>query len=218
MAKPTILLWVCAQFGIEAPHLEYYVKNRESVLTKFMHKTGCSRAYAKEQFNIAWTWDLKMHGPCTKSKFHTDYDAEAKQVQKELMARGELRWILPYLNPEGAPNRAGSFVSKLFHFVQAQLLQRVMHLLQEDEGEHVACIVFDGLNIANAARHGDEPLLQKCTAACEEVCSGIDMGWAWKELDCNSATAPQQSHLARRRTGQLQLQPPSSPRRLGRRV
>ena len=203
VAMPTILLWVCKQLGIEAPNLEYYVNNRDSVLTKFMRKAECSRPYAKEQFNIAWTWDQKMRGPCTKSTFHSGYDTEAKAVQKELMKREELQWILPYLNPEGAPNRAGSFVAKLFHFVQAPLLRRVMHLLEEEEGERVACIVFDGLNIANAARHGDEPLLQACTAACEEVCPGINMGWAWKGLDYEVRTKDTKVRVPDRAEGKV---------------
>ena len=183
MAMQTILLWVFKHFGIETPQLEYYVNNRDSVLTKFMRKAECTRPYAKEQFTIAWTSDQKMRGACTNSKFHTAYDAEAKEVMKEAMKLKELQWILPFLDPEGAPNRAGSFIAKLFHFVQAPLLLRVRYLIEEEEGERVACIVFDGLNVANAERHGDEPLLAKCTAACEEVCPGMNMGWAWKELD-----------------------------------
>ena len=86
------------------------------------------------------------------------------------MAVPQLAWILPFCPPEGtSDNREGSFVSRLFHFVQARLMQRVMHLLREEEGERLACIVFDGLNVANKARHGDEPLLDKCTAACTLV-------------------------------------------------
>ena len=183
MAMQTILLWVFKRFGIETPHLEYYVKHRDAVLDKFMRKAECSRPYAKEQFTIAWTSDQKMRGACTNSKFHTAYDAEAKEVMKEAMKLKELQWIIPFLDPEGAPNRAGSFIAKLFHFVQAPLLLRVRHLIEEEEGERVACIVFDGLNVANVERRGDEPLLARCTASCEEVCPGINMGWAWKELD-----------------------------------
>ena len=203
VAMPTILLWVCKQFGIEAPNLEYYVKNRESVLGKFVGEAECSRAYAKGPFNIAWTWDQKSRGACNNSSFYTAYDAEAKRVQKELMKRKELQWILPYLDPEGARNRAGSFVAKLFHFVQAPLLRRIMFLLREEEGEQVACIVFDGLNVANAAHHGDESLLQKCTAACEEVCPGINMGWAWKLLDYEVRTKDTKVRVPDRHEGRV---------------
>ena len=78
----------------------------------------------------------------------------------------DLSWVLAFCAPEGAPNRAGSFVAKLFHFVQARLIQRVMHLLREEEGERIACIVFDGLSVANQARHGDGGPTAVCRA-CE---------------------------------------------------
>ena len=55
-----------------------------------MTEDGCSRAYAKEQFNIPWTWDQKLRG--SKSQFLKDYDTEAKRIQPELMARPEHQW------------------------------------------------------------------------------------------------------------------------------
>ena len=78
-----------------------------------------------------------------------------------------------------------------------------MHLLREEEGEHLACIVFDGLNVANAQRHGDEPLLAKCTAACGEVCPGINMGWAWKELDFEVRTKDTKVRVPDRTVGNV---------------
>ena len=201
VAMPTILLWVCKQFGIACPQLEWYVNHREEALANAMADDGYTKPHAKEQFNITWTWDQKLHG--VKNRFLRDYDAEAKRVQKELMDVAELAWILPFCASEGPPNRAGSFVAKLFHFVQARLIRREMHLLREEEGERVACIVFDGLSVANAQRHGDEPLLAKCTAACEEVCPGINMGWAWKELDFEVRTKDTKKRVPDRTAGKV---------------
>ena len=70
-------------------------------------------------------------------------------------------------------------------------------------GERVACIVFDGLSVANAQRHGDEPLLAKCTAACEEVCPGINMGWDWKELDFEVRTKDTKKRVPDRAEGKV---------------
>ena len=36
VAMPTILLWICKQFGIACPHLEWYVNHREDALAKLM--------------------------------------------------------------------------------------------------------------------------------------------------------------------------------------
>ena len=164
VAMPTILLWVCKRFGIACPHLEYYVNHREEVLSNVMTDDGYTRPHAKEQFNIAWTWNQKLRG--VKNEFLKSYDAEAKRVQKELMGVPGLAWILAFCEPEDtADNREGSFVSKLFHFVQARLTQRVMHLLREEEGERVACIVFDGLNVNRANKRAAECLDSAAVAA-----------------------------------------------------
>ena len=42
---PTILLWICKQFSIGCPHLEWYVNHREEALTKLVADDGCTRAY-----------------------------------------------------------------------------------------------------------------------------------------------------------------------------
>ena len=201
VAMPTILLWICKQFGIACPQLEWYVNHREDVLAKLMTDDGCSRAYAKEQFNIPWTWDKKLRG--SKNTFLKDYDAEAKRIQPELMARPELRWVLSFCGAEDSENRTGCFIAKLWHFPLARLMQRVVHLLEEEEGEHVATVVHDGLNVANPARHGDEPLLAKCTTACDEVCPGINMGWAWKPIDYEVRTKDKKARVPDRTEGKV---------------
>ena len=78
VAMPTILLWVCKQFGISCPHLEYYVNHREEVLSTAMADDGYTMPRAKEQFNIAWTWNKSLRG--VKNPFLKNYDAEAKCV------------------------------------------------------------------------------------------------------------------------------------------
>ena len=203
VAMPTILLWICKQFGIACPQLEWYVNHRDEVLTKLMTDDDCSRTYAKEQFNIPWTWDQKLRG--SKSQFLKDYDAEAKRIQPELMAQPELQWVLAFCEPEGSnsKNRAGCFVAKLWHFPLARLMQRVMHLVEHEEGERVSCVVHDGFNIANAALRGDEPLLVRCKAACEQVCPGIDMGWAWKPLDFEVRTKDKKVRVPDRAEGKV---------------
>ena len=56
-------------------------------------------------------------------------------------------------------------------------------MLVDEFGVDVAAIVFDGLNIADKSKHGNQQILDRASAVCEEVCPGIGMVWAWKELD-----------------------------------
>ena len=44
VAMPTILLWVCKQFGIAFPHLEWYVNHREEALANAMADDGYTKS------------------------------------------------------------------------------------------------------------------------------------------------------------------------------
>eukprot|EP00966_Prymnesium_polylepis_P158504 3663988-Prymnesium_polylepis.1 len=60
---------------------------------------------------------------------------------------------------------------------------RVYRMIVEDFDLAVAALIFDGLNIADKSKHGDQTILDRAHAVCEEVAPGINMPWAWKELD-----------------------------------
>jgi hypothetical protein len=60
---------------------------------------------------------------------------------------------------------------------------RVYHMLVDEHNFAVAALVFDGLNIADKSKHRDQAILDRARAVCEEVAPGINMPWAWKELD-----------------------------------
>ena len=180
MAMPRILLWVCSQFSIHSPHLEYFVAHRDGpggMLQRLMDEMNVTKAKAKQLSNIPWTMGESMR---TSNKYLKAMDKEAKSVQQALMARPELQWIIP-LCKEG--NRPGSFISHLFHWIECKLLVRVYRMLIDELKIPVAALVFDGLNLADKTKYGDQTILDRAHAVCEEVCPGINMIWAWKELD-----------------------------------
>lgn len=180
MAMPRILLWVCRQFQIPTPKLEHFVGHRNGpggMLQRLVEEMDVSKAKAKQLTNIPWTTSNLIW---TSNEYLRSIDKEAKRVQKALMTRPELQWILPFCN---AKNRAGSFISYLFQWIECKLLVRVYRMLTDEMNISVAALVFDGLNIADKTKNGDQTILARARDACEEVCPGIDMHWAWKDLD-----------------------------------
>eukprot|EP00966_Prymnesium_polylepis_P158562 3665374-Prymnesium_polylepis.1 len=160
MAMPRILLWACRQFQIPTPQLQYFVAHRDGpggMLQRLMDESNVTKARAKQLTNIPWTMGESMR---TSNQYLKSIDKEAKSVQQALMARPELLWILPYCK-EANPT-----------------CTRIPELKIP-----VAALVFDGLNIADKTKHGDQTILDRAHAVCEEVCPGINMIWAWKELD-----------------------------------
>ena len=179
-AQPRCVVWACKEFGIPCPQFSFYINHRDGangMLERIMIESNVSKAKAKKLVIITLTDSKKLR---TSSQYLKKLDAEAKEIQNALMSRHELQWILPFCKQE---NRAGSFMSHLYHFIECKLLMRVYHMLVHEFGLAVAALVFDGMNIADKSKHGDQAILDRARAVCEEVAPGINMPWAWKELD-----------------------------------
>ena len=179
-AQPRVVVWACKQWRIPCPQFEFYINNRDGLngmLQRIMDETSLSKGKAKQSPIITLTSRKKLR---TSSPYLKNLDAEAKEIQKALMARVELQWILPSCKDD---NKAGSFMSHLYFFIESQLLMRVYRMLVDEFGLSVALLVFDGLNITDKSKHGDQAILDRARAVCEEIAPGINMPWAWKELD-----------------------------------
>ena len=163
-AQPRCVVWACKQFGIPAPHFEYYVNHRDEpdgMLQRIMHEMDVSKGKAKQLVIITLTDSKQLRA---KSPYLKKLDAEAKEIQVALMSRPELQWILSYCK---ADNQAGSFMSHLYHFIECKLLMRVCAMLYEEYNLDVAALVFDGLNLADKTKHGDQAILDRAHAVCE---------------------------------------------------
>ena len=176
-----ILLWVCKQFNIATPQLEYYVRHRDGptgMLQCVMEQANVSKAKAKELYTMAYTW----HKPISvSSPFFKNLDKEAKEVvQKKLMQVLELQWIKQFCTED---NRPGSFIAHLFQWIECRLVVPVSQVVSTEFNTTVAALVFDGFNVADASLHGNQDVLDRAHAVCEQICPGIDMRWTWKELD-----------------------------------
>ena len=175
-----ILLWVCKQFNIATPQLKWYVRNRDGpngMLQRVMDEASVSKGKAKELFTMAYTSvkPIRVSSPCFKK-----LDEEAKEIQKKLMQRLELQWIVPFCKED---NRPGSFIAHLFQWIECKLVVPVSRVVSAEFNTPIAALVFDGFNVANGSLHGEQAVLDRAHAACEQICPGIDMRWAWKELD-----------------------------------
>ena len=180
-AQPRCVVWTCKEFSIATPMFEHYIHNRDGqdgMLRRITEEEGVSKGKAKQLVIITLTNGDKLRG--LKGSYMKKLDAEAKEIQQALMARPELQWILPYCKDQ---NRAGSFMSHVYHFIESKLLLRVYHMVVDEFGVAVAALVFDGLNLADKSLHGDQRILDRAHDVCEEVCPGIRMPWAWKQLD-----------------------------------
>ena len=181
MCMHRILLWVCKQFGIDTPQLENYIRYRDGpdgMLQRVMDEANVDKAKAKELCTMAYTSAKPINVPM--SPYFKGIDKEAKTIQKELMQLPVLQWIVPSCKED---NRPGSFIAHLFQWIECKLVVPVSQLVSAEFNTPIAALVFDGFNVANGSLHGEQAVLDRAHAACEQICPGIDMRWAWKDLD-----------------------------------
>ena len=181
MCMHRILLWVCNQFNVATPQLEFYIRHRDGpngMLQYVMDNANVTKGKAKELYTMAYTSARPINVPnCPRFK---QLDNEAKEIQQQLMRVPQLDWILPFCKED---NRPGSFVAHLFQWIECKLVVPVSKAMSAEFNTPTAALVFDGFNLADASLHGNTAALDLAHAVCEQVCPGIDMHWAWKELD-----------------------------------
>lgn len=178
-AQPTATVFACRDLGaIETPMFDDYIQHRDERITQIMNEAGISKGEAKQCVIITLTYDQPVHTP---SDYLKKLDKEAKEIQAALINRPELQWISTYCKKR-KKNTAGSFMSHLYQFVERKLLMCVCDMLERD-GMRIAALVFDGMNIADASHHGNQTILDNAHDACNDIAPGVNMFWAWKELD-----------------------------------
>jgi len=177
-AMPRCVVWVSSQFKIHCPQFAHYVENRDVVLQSIAEEANVSKVKAKQLLIMSLTTSTFLK---TRSGQLRKLDYEAKEIQKQLMCRPELQWILPFCKDQ--ENKPGSFMALFYNFIECKLLMRVSTMLVDQLGIDVSTFIFDGLNIADKTKHGNQEILDRASAACEEIAPGINMVWCWKDPD-----------------------------------
>ena len=166
-----------------------------------MDETGATREAAKEKFQTPYT---SMWPAARQGEYLCPLDQEAKKIQQELMGIPDFEWIVGYAQRSceakspPSENVAGSFISHLFQFVEAKLLDAVRCKLT-CERYKIEALLFDGLRIADpsgylADAHSElaKSILETARIECEKVAPGIKMVWAWKAPDFTVANKAKQ--------------------------
>ena len=175
-----IILWVCKEFNIATPQLEWYVCHRDGpngMLQRVMGEANVTKVKAKELFTMAYTSAKPIR---VSSGVFKKLDKEAKEIQQKLMQVPRLQWILRFCKEDNCP---GSFIAHLFQWIECKLVVPVSRVVSSEFNTPIAALVFDGFNVANGSLYGEQAVLDRAHAVSEQICPGIDMRWAWKELD-----------------------------------
>ena len=187
---PVILLQICKKNKIECSKLEYYINNREKVLSQFMNATGLVRDDAKE-FMIILMYGGSVYGYCRQHKikcmlpyYFKAFEKETKAIFKAIIESNlELAKDLKEVRKKDY-NFDGSVSSYYLQEFERRILERVYTFFKK-RGIIVDndCILsFDGIMV-NKARfeNADKNILRDLEAYIDKKL-GFKLKFDTKEM------------------------------------
>ena len=115
-AHPTIARYICKLNGFACPQLEYYINNREEVLSQF-------GADGKDKFLCALNND-KINKKET-NQFLRDFDKECKDIQKLITGLSEHKYIVDSVPESRIHNWLGSAFNRVMCVYENKILHRI---------------------------------------------------------------------------------------------
>ena len=136
---PMILAWICRKYDIACPSLEYYIKNRDKILTEI-----CELQYDKCDAKVLFlkstnsSWHIKSFG----NDFFDSYDSEMKRIQKKLNCNPAYNFIKSKVKK--GDNEDGSFINLCLCYHENLILMEAKEHL-ESQNVKICTLAFDGL-------------------------------------------------------------------------
>lgn len=170
-AHPVILSYICRLHDIKCPNLDYYIQNREQILSEF-GETG-KIAFLKS------VNDDKLNKKIA-NKFFKDFDKEMKEIQKHVVALEDYKNIVSTTNAEKY-NFNGSVMNKILCMYENKILQECISVINSQNIE-ICALMFDGLMVYGNFYENEE-LLNMITARVNEKFDRLNMKWSYKHHD-----------------------------------
>lgn len=171
-AHPVILRYLCRLHNIKHDQLNFYIENRDEILSTF-----CDRETGKTLFLKA-TNDEKLNKK-EKNEHFIKYDKEMKEIQKIITKLTCYEHIVRDVPANKLYNWNGSAMNRIMCFYENQILQVIIDTLNRKNIEILAPM-FDGCMVYGVYYHNEE-LLIELEDAINTAFSGLNMKLTLKE-------------------------------------
>ena len=172
-AHPVILRYICRKHKINCPNLEYYINNRDLVLSSFDNLT---RDEAKTLFLKSLNNDKVMKNE--KNEIFRKFDNEIKKIQSEVVKIPDYKNIMETVPTDKDYNIHGSKVNRVLCFYENKFLQEAVQVLQEQNFE-LSAYMFDGC-MPYGNHYENRELLNIITERVNSNFEGLDLKWSYK--------------------------------------
>lgn len=186
-AHPVILNYICKKHDIPCAELEYYIKNRESILSKFDNRELVKKEYLKM---VNTNKSLSKEFKDEKMKL---FDKEMGRIQKRLLEIEEYKPIRDLIPIEKKMmNEEGSLINRILCMYENKILQHAIQTIKEiDYGDaenrtdiEIFALMFDGFMINMECNQEENiNLINLLNEETEKEFSGLNMEWDIKPHD-----------------------------------
>jgi hypothetical protein len=173
-AHPVILKYLCLINNIKCPYLDYYIRNRETVLQEFGAdgKTAFLKAVNDDKINKK-----------ISNEFFKNFDKECKVLQKAITSLECYKHIADSVPIVKTYNWLGSAINRILCVFENKILQKVISVCNSKQIE-ICALMFDGLMMYGNHYEDDELLFHITNEVNEEFSNEfgeLDMVFCYKE-------------------------------------
>lgn len=161
-AHPTILRYICKKNNIDCAELEYYINNRDEILSKFPNREEAKSAYLSALNDENLSKKLNKYPKEITKKFK-DFDKEMKEIQKKVIQLEQYKHCVNCVPASRQYNFNGSAINRIMCYEENKILQIILDKLANREIE-LSSLMFDGC-MPYGNFYDDADLLRDLTSA-----------------------------------------------------
>lgn len=180
-AHPTILRFICKENNIDCAELEYYINNRDEILSKFPNREEAKNAYLSALNDENLSKKLNKYPKEITKKFK-DFDKEMKEIQKKVIQLEQYKHCVNCVPASRQYNFNGSAINRIMCYEENKILQIILDKLANREIQ-LASLMFDGC-MPYGNFYDDKDLLRELTTAInshEDYKDLLNMELTYKE-------------------------------------
>jgi hypothetical protein len=186
-AHPVILSYICKKHDIHHPELEFYIKNRKSILSKFDNPNVIKKEYLK-MVNTNKSLSREFKDERMKA-----FDKEMGRIQTKLLEMEEYKPIRDLIPADKKlMNEEGSLINRVLCMYENKILQYAIKNMKSvyyiNSGVkyniNLFALMFDGFMIElNCSEEQQKCLINFLNKKTEQKFPGLNLNWAVKSHD-----------------------------------
>jgi len=171
-AHPVILKYICSLHNIQCPNLEYYIANRETILSEFEDRDEGKTAFLQA------VNDNKPNRKITNKCFK-NFEKEMRDLQQLITSIPEYQDIKSSVPEHKKSNWDGSAINRILCMYENKILQSCISAINQKNIE-ICVLMFDGLMVYGYF-YGNNELLNYIETFVNEQFPNLNMKWDYKE-------------------------------------